>query len=93
MPDSAHNGLREEQVLRHSLDLDKHYLRLGPISARLLASLRLAVGDEAYLNKVAQERVSPFQVWEHILFLKCFSASLSFACDCRESWTLKPWCT
>lgn len=70
MPDSAQNELREQQVLKHSLNLNEHYLRLGPFSARLLASLRLALGDEAFLNRVAQERVSPFQVWEHTLFLK-----------------------
>ena len=58
--------LREQLLLRHDLTLHAHYLRQGPISVKLLATLRLAVGDEQYLRAVEQRVCSPLQVRESL---------------------------
>lgn len=66
MPEVTHQEMREQLLARHGLDLHTHYLRHGPISPNLLASLRLAVGGQQYLDSVAKEKVSPLQVREAV---------------------------
>ena len=62
MPEGACLELRKQLLLRHGLTLHAHFLRQGRISVNLLASLRLAVGDEEYLRAVEHSVCSPLQV-------------------------------
>ncbi len=62
MPDDGSRKKREHLLLEHGLNLHTQHLRLGPLSPNLLAALRLAAGDEEYLDRVARGRASPFQV-------------------------------
>ncbi len=62
LPDDANQHMRERLLLEHQLNLHTHYLGHGGLAPSLLAALRLAVGDSQYLNQVAQNTATAFQV-------------------------------